>query len=324
MTIDSRIQGRDLQGQDPQDQDIHQPVLHSRPTNLIVVGIDGTAGSKQAARWAAAEAVRRHAPLRLVSAYSIPIGMLEYAAVDDGTISWLRDGLELVQTDITEELTAAHPGLEISGIVAEASPMALLRRESENTAMLVVATRDSGRLLHVVLGSVALGAASECPAPVVVIRPGAAMPKPDAPVVVGIDGSPTSELAVAFAFEAAAVRAAPLLAVHSWNDNFAFDVAGTAEVGPRVNVADLEEDEREVLSERLAGWRDKYPDVVVQQTVVRGRPTENLLRLSENAQLLVVGSRGRSGLVGALLGSTSHALITHSVCPVAVVKPAQQ
>ena len=78
-----------------------------------------------------------------------------------------------------------------------------------------------------------------------------------------------------------------------------------------------------MLSERLAGWRDKYPDVVVQQTVVRGRPAENLLRLSEGAQLMVVGTRGRSGLVGALLGSASHALITHSHCPVVVVKPAR-
>ena len=202
--------------------------MHGRPSNLIVVGIDATAGSREAARWAAAEAVRRHAPLRLVSAFAIPPGMLEYAAVDEGTVSWLRDGLLTVQREITDELSTLHPGLSISGIVAEASPIALLRRESEHTAMLVVATRDSGRLLHVVLGSVALGAASDCPAPVVVVRPGCAAPRADAPVVVGVDGSPTSERAVAFAFEAAAVRGAPLLAVHSWNDNFAFDVADTA------------------------------------------------------------------------------------------------
>ena len=91
-----------------------------------------------------------------------------------------------------------------------------------------------------------------------------------------------------------------------------------------MSLADLEEYERASLSERLAGWRDKYPDVVLEEGVVRGRPTENLLRLSETAQLMVVGTRGRSGLVGALLGSTSHALITHALCPVVVVKPADR
>jgi len=295
--------------------------IPSRPTNLIVVGIDGTPGSREAARWAAAEADRRHAPLHLVSAFSIPPGMLEYAAVGEGTVSWLRDGMSTLHRDIVNELSSSHPGLSVTGIVAQENPIALLRKESEHASMLVVATRDSGRLVHVVLGSVALGAAAHCAAPVVVIRPGIKTPAADAPVVVGVDGSPTSEQAVAFAFEAAAVRGADLLAVHSWNDNFAFDVAGTAEVGPRVSITDLEENEREVLSERLAGWADKYPDVVVEQRILRGRPTENLLRLSENAQLMVVGTRGRSGMVGALLGSTSHALITHSQCPVVVVKP---
>lgn len=294
----------------------------SRPRNLIVVGVDGTPGSREAARWAAAEADRRHAPLRLVSAFAIPPGMLEYAAVDEGTVSWLRDGLSALQREIIDELGETHPGLSMSGIVAQDNPIALLRKESEGTAMLVVATRDSGRLLHVVMGSVAMGAVSYSSAPVVVIRPGTNVPAADGPVAVGVDGSPTSEQAVAFAFEAAAVRGAQLLAVHSWNDSITVDVIGTTETEPRDVVADLEENEREVLAERLAGWAEKYPDVVVEQRVLHGRPTENLLRVSEGAQLMVVGTRGRSGMVGALLGSTSQALITHSHCPVVVVKPA--
>lgn len=293
-----------------------------RPTNLIVVGVDHTPGSREAARWAGAEAARRHASLRLVSAFEIPAALLQYDASGDDTATWLRDGLSELHASIIAELGEFHPGLSISGVIARGNPITLLRKESEHAAMLVVATRDGGRALHVVLGSVAMGVASTCPAPVVVIRPGTEVTTPGGPVVVGVDGSPTSERAVAFAFEAAAVRRAPLLAVHSWNDNFAFEVAGTAEVGPQVSLADLEEYERASLSERLAGWRDKYPDVVLQEAIVRGRPTENLLRLSENAQLMVVGSRGRSGFVGAVLGSTSHALITHALCPVVVVKPA--
>jgi nucleotide-binding universal stress UspA family protein len=71
----------------------------------------------------------------------------------------------------------------------------------------------------------------------------------------------------------------------------------------------------------LAGWQEKYPDVRVDRVVLRDRPVRALLRLAENAQLLVVGSHGRGGFSGMLLGSTSQALVYHSPCPLAVVRP---
>jgi nucleotide-binding universal stress UspA family protein len=84
----------------------------------------------------------------------------------------------------------------------------------------------------------------------------------------------------------------------------------------------IDADEHRLLSERLAGWSEKYPDVPVQRLVTRHRPAATLIEQSAHAQLVVVGSRGRGGFAGLLLGSVSHALLHHAACPVAVVRPA--
>jgi len=84
--------------------------------------------------------------------------------------------------------------------------------------------------------------------------------------------------------------------------------------------AGIEQEERVLLAERIAGWASKYPDVSVQQELVQGRAVTTLLEYAQRAQLLVVGSHGRGGFAGMLLGSTSHSLIIHSSCPVIVVR----
>ncbi|HEY3263439.1 MAG TPA: universal stress protein, partial [Pseudonocardiaceae bacterium] len=80
-------------------------------------------------------------------------------------------------------------------------------------------------------------------------------------------------------------------------------------------------DERRLLAERLAGWQQEDPDVPVERVLTRDRPVRSLLQVAQTAQL-VVGSRGRCGFAGMLLGSTSHALIHHCPCPLVVVPDA--
>jgi nucleotide-binding universal stress UspA family protein len=139
-------------------------------------------------------------------------------------------------------------------------------------------------------------------------------------VVVGVDGSPTSEPALAMAFEEAAMRGADLVAVHAWIE-FTSDTAYATARQFLVNWDAVETRERETLAERLAGWQEKYPDVTVRRVVTGGQPTKRLLDQAVDAQLLVVGSRGRGGFAGMLLGSTSQALIHHAPCPLLVVRP---
>lgn len=146
-------------------------------------------------------------------------------------------------------------------------------------------------------------------------------PPAHGPVVVGVDGSPASESALAMAFDEASLRGADLVAVHTWIE-FSSDSAYAYAHQFIVDWDVIETRERELLAQRLAGWQERYPDVTVRRVVTRDRPVRCLLEHAADAQLLVVGSRGHSGLPGMLLGSTSQALIYHAPCPLLVVRPA--
>ena len=141
------------------------------------------------------------------------------------------------------------------------------------------------------------------------------MPDPQhAPVLVGIDGSPASELATAIAFDEASRRGVDLLALHAWSDVAVMDISG-------LDWSAVEGGAERSLAESLAGWQERYPDVKVHRLIVRDRPARQLVEKSETAQLVVVGSHGRGGL-GAMLGSVSNSVL-HSVrMPVIVARPA--
>jgi nucleotide-binding universal stress UspA family protein len=180
-------------------------------------------------------------------------------------------------------------------------------------------------LVDAVLGSVAVATVTHCTGPVVVVRvdPTSASVRDTGPVVVALDGLPDSDDALVFAFDAAALRGTSLLAVHIWDDTVldGFEYANPVAVDRGL----IDDEERRLLAEQLAGWSDKYPDVKVTPVVLRGSPVTTLLEcLNDEGSgppvLVVVGSRGRGGFAGMLLGSTSQALIAHAPCPVAVVR----
>lgn len=286
----------------------------------IVVGLDGSPESLTAARWAAHDARLRGLPLHLVHTYSIPaVGMIGYTVP-----TALTDGLyatgEQILADARTELHATYPDLEITDRLVQADPRPVLVGESAEAALTVVGNRGGGRIPDVVLGSVAVHVAAHARSPVAVIPAGSAAPTAAVgPVRLGVDGSPISEAAVGFAFDEADRRRAILQAVIVWDDA---DLRGLVAAGTPL---DLVEDGKEhaLLAEQLAGWRDKYPDVVVEPVVHRGRAAAALLQADDGPapQMIVVGSRGRGGFTGLLLGSTSHSLIGHSPWPVLVVRP---
>ena len=150
------------------------------------------------------------------------------------------------------------------------------------------------------------------------------MPPPAmAPVVVGIDGSPASEAATAIAFDEASRRGVELVAVHAWSDWAAYAGTSAQAHGPvsGVTSSDMQKDAEKILAEWLAGWHERYPDVTVRRVVVRDRPAHLLLEQSESAQLTVVGSHGRGGFAGMLLGSVSSAVAESARMPVIVARP---
>lgn len=293
----------------------------SMSPEFIVAGFDGSDAAVEAVRWAAQEAARRHCELRLVTAFTLPAmaGYREFTSYPEDFEAGLRHANERLLRQVADDLRRQYPNLPVATKVLYRRTLDALRSESAGAALMVVGSGDQSRLPGAVLGSVALAVASTSPAPVAVIHPGQ-LSCTEGPVVLGVDGTATSEAAIAFAFNAAATRGAELHAVHVWHDVI---VPGSRHLhNPMLDPGRLEQEERTLLSERLAGWADKYPDVPVRESLVRGRAVPELLEYAKQAQLLVVGSHGHGGFAGMLLGSTSQALIVHSAAPVIVVRQA--
>jgi nucleotide-binding universal stress UspA family protein len=164
------------------------------------------------------------------------------------------------------------------------------------------------------VGSVAGQLAAHASCPVLVGHGGG---DPDGPVLLGVDGSPANDPAVGFAFEEAALRGVPLLALHGWTGPVS---TGPGDVLPLVyEVAEVEAGEARLLAEALAGWHDKYPDVEVRRLLVHRHARTALIDAASRAQVVVLGTRGHGGFIGLLLGSVSQAVLHHAASPVVVV-----
>jgi nucleotide-binding universal stress UspA family protein len=288
-------------------------------TTTIVAGVDGSEDSLRVVRWAAAEADRRAVPLRLVHAFD---HTAEHVAGKPTLGEQDRDIL-LAQARrlLTESAAVAEtavPGLQVEAQLVVGYPIPVLVDESARAHLVVLGATGRTWFTELLAGSVASGLAAHGECPVVVVRGAERDPADSAPVVVGIDGTPASEAAIAFAFETASARHAPLVAVHGWQ----MPMVGTVPPDPAV-VSAASGAAHEILAERLAGWGEKYPDVHVRRVVVNDRPASLLVREAEGAQLLVVGSRCHGLLAGAVLGSVGNALVHRAPCPVAVVRPGQ-
>lgn len=295
--------------------------------NVVLVGVDGSKGAAAAARWAAAEAERRGAELRMLQAWNVSIGFAGPGVIIPPDIfNDVRDGARYMLEAARDEVAGAHPNLLISTELVHGQAYQILRTASAHALLIVLGSHGEGELTETILGSVALRVAAKAAGPVVVVRgdAGDLPPGDDGPVWVGLDGSANSEDALAFAFEQASMRGAHLVALHSWNNE---PPNGFLRAYPiEVDRSRFEQEQR-LLAEQLAGWSEKYPDVTVKSLVLRGRPAATLLQHAATAapkdapSLVVVGTRGHGGFAGLLLGSTSQALITHAPCPVAVVRP---
>ncbi|MFD4248445.1 universal stress protein [Amycolatopsis thermoflava] len=286
--------------------------------NAIVVGVDGSEEATRALRWAVEAARQRHEPLHIVHGFA-PITGFDGAGL--AVLQQAHDELvdaadDLVADAVRTAREAGGPDLTITTDRPTESGAPALIEASRAARTVVLGCSGTGGFTGMLVGSTTVEVAAHARCPVVVVR---GRENADGPVVVGVDGSPVGERALAAAFEEASWRGAGLVAVHVWSD---VDSGGYPSMVPiALDWEEIAADERRLLAERLAGWQEKYPDVVVERVVARDRPRRQLLSWSAKAQLVVVGSRGRGGFRGLLLGSTSQALIHHAQCPVMVVRP---
>ncbi|MBQ0904599.1 universal stress protein [Micromonospora sp. U21] len=278
----------------------------------ILVGYDGSTDASVALDWALDEAEQSGQPVRLAYVFEwltvagwVGPGVAPGVWPDDTA----RRQVEQLVRDAAAQAAAAHPGLAVTGEVYDGPPALVLQERSAEAGLLVLGSRGHGGFGGLLAGSTAVAVAAHGHCPVVVVRGGAGGAPTDAsggPVVVGVDGSEPSLVALGFAAERAARRRAPLRVLRAWTPG----PGGAAGVP----------DERAAVEETLEPWRRTYPELAVTVDLVPGSPAAMLIEASRDARLVVAGSRGRGGLAGMLLGSVSQQLIQHAHCPVAVVR----
>ena len=280
----------------------------------IVVGVDTSGRTDAWLEWAVREARARQAPLRLVCGYDfvVPFGNLSvYLDLRKLDLDHAKRIAERALNEAEIQAAELDPGVEVSVEAIDGEAVPTLLAESLQAQTVVLGSRRLGAAGSIVLGSVSTAVAARAACPAVVVR-GAVAADEAQPVVVGVDGTRGSETVLEYAFGYASAHGVPLHAVLCWQPNLLAPLvtmpAGEANDGVHA-----------WLSEALAGWREKFPDVAVTSAVVENHPTAGLTQAAAGAQLLVVGSIGRHALAGTLLGSVSQGVLHHAQCPVAVV-----
>ena len=217
-----------------------------------------------------------------------------------------------------EQVAQFSKDIPVSHVIAEGTPIDLLLELSETADMVVMGSRGLGGLSGLVMGSVSSAVVSHADCPVVVVRKDSDVSEESkyGPVVVGVDGSEVSRQAMEQAFREASARGASVTAVHAWNDSQFYASYAGLSAGEQEKAEHIE-----LLKKELAPLMERYPDVNVTEVIARERPVNALQDEAEGAQLLVVGSHGRGGFRGMLLGSTSRALLQYAPCPMMVVRP---
>lgn len=283
----------------------------------IIVGYDGSEGSELALRWAATTANQRGRTVEVVTTWAMPpadLGMGASALVQQDLVEEIRKEAQDVNDkglQIAADLAANAVGEVIPG-----RPASVMVHLSEDAEMVVVGSHGSGGLTGFLLGSVSRQIATHASCPAVVTRPMADDAKD---MVVGVDGSPHSFKALRWAFEQASFTGSALHVLHSWEIPPTWSMVEVPSYEPEMLIHDFGNSELRETSEALAGFRDDFPDVKVRQEVMKGSPVKALVKASEKAEMLVVGSRGLGGFRGLLLGSVSHAVVHKAACSVAVV-----
>jgi nucleotide-binding universal stress UspA family protein len=281
----------------------------------ILVGVDGSAESDAAVRWATREAVMRGMTITLMHVvppipdWPIASRQAEIAEMwEQSACDVMEQARKTVLANMGES-DSSQPRTE----VVHSAVVPTLIDASRRAWMMVMGGRGMGALGRFLLGSVSSGLVHHAHCPVAIIHADEGAADDKAPVLVGVDGSPASEGAIELAFDEASRRGVDLIALHVWSDVGVFPILG-------MDWREYETQGAEVLAERLAGWQERYPDVRVQRRLECDKPAHWLIEESHHAQLVVVGSHGRGGFPGMLLGSVSSALARSVRVPLIIVR----
>jgi nucleotide-binding universal stress UspA family protein len=289
----------------------------------LIVGIDGSPESEAAMTWALEQAARRELDVELVYALAVPVVSDAYGMVmTRPDIDELTDYSQKLLDAALASAKAKAPDLEVSARLASGPPAAVLLEASKHADALVVGTRGLGAISGKLLGSVSVRLAGKSVCPAYIVPPEwEEHRRPDAPVLVGVDGSEHSDAALHLALEEARCRGVGLTVL------CAYHVPWLARPIEPAAIAEFEESERWLAEKTIAESLERvkghaFSDVPIEQVTVKALPADALVEASKDAVLTVVGSRGRRSLSRAILGSVSRALMQETERPIAVVHKA--
>ena len=299
------------------------------PASPVIVGIDGSERDATCIAWGAGAAMRTGRPMVLVHALNLTAELVapdliggSVPAMDGGTDTLLQaalGNLALARRDSGELPTAVarFPDVQVSGTSPVGSSDRELIAASEGAHLLVVGSRRVAGFERLILGRSALAVAMHAHCPVVILPEGSRTDA-EGPVVVGVDGSPASQTALDRAFWIAHLRDTSVRIVTTWNVEA---VDGMVVTTPGTDAwRSVENRYRSVVEKQLSLVPRDWSDIPHEVAVVRGSPAKVLTEVTARSSLLVVGSRGRGGFRGMLLGSVTHKVLETATCPVMVVR----
>lgn len=298
--------------------------MHSQAGH-IVVGYDGSEAAAAALDWAAAEAQRRRSPLTVLN-------VIDYVEATPGHLEatpWTDLSEATLGQVATEGVSRARKNadsIEITPVTELGSTAKTLLEAAREADLVVVGTRGHGELSGTLLGSVSLALSGHARCPTVVVRGDSTLlPGPHRPVVIGVDESPGADAALRFAADTAAATGARLIVVSGYQPAllqvWTGIVATTVDAQPDPGyVADSRSVAEKVTAAAARVARTSYPGLDVTEQVGHGSAAAVITAATYRAGLAVVGSRGRGGFTGLLLGSVSHRVLHTALCPVAVVR----
>ncbi len=279
----------------------------------VVVGVDGSVTSDRAVTWATRYAAAHRLPVLLVHAAGDVVPSDFVLDVPEAR-ERLRATGERVLLRAETLVHQVDPSVRVGARLRLHDPRDLLVEAARHADLLVVGSRGHGLVVRLLLGSVSAAMVGHAPCTLVVVREPVAG---TGPVLVGVDGSADSSDALGFAFEMAAARGVPLEVVHALGDPWLFPAPPLP--GPEA-MRRIREEWDVLFAESLAGYGEKYPDVVVHRRLVQESPAHALVHASSTAAVVVVGARGRSRHGSPLHGSVARAVAERAHCTVAVVR----